>query len=200
VVVWTNYTASVRGRVLKLVPCENCRTEYVYVLEREGVGAGTSVYGLYDETAHDNAQSGAQEALEQYLANDFDPVPCPACGHYQPFMFPKLIEMRSLWAAAAAVATLVVAVVSLVSVLYWCINYLARPSDHALWRLGAAASTLAVAGLVGFLLRAVERNRVRHFDPNEEENLASRIAKGRSRAVPRAEFEALHQAGQPPGE
>lgn len=82
VVFWTNYTATVRGRVLKLVPCESCKAEYVYVLEREGVGAGTSVYGLYAETAQDNAESGAQEVLDQYLANDFDPIPCPMCGHY----------------------------------------------------------------------------------------------------------------------
>src|SRR5262245_34352091 len=126
VVFWTNYTATVRGRVLKLVPCENCGTEYVYVLEREGVGAGTSVYGLHDDTAQQNAESGAQEALGQYLTNDFDPVPCPACGHYQAFMFPKLIETRSPWPVAAALAALVVGLPAFVCVMYWGINYIER--------------------------------------------------------------------------
>ena len=44
VVFWTKYTAILHGRVVKLVPCENCSTEYVYVLERESAGVGTSVY------------------------------------------------------------------------------------------------------------------------------------------------------------
>src|SRR5437879_1698950 len=55
VVFWTKYTATLNGRVLKLVPCENCSTEYVYVLERDGTGVGTSVYALNDEGARYNA-------------------------------------------------------------------------------------------------------------------------------------------------
>lgn len=43
VVFRTKHTATVGGRVLKLVPCENYSTEYVYVLEREGLGVGISV-------------------------------------------------------------------------------------------------------------------------------------------------------------
>ncbi len=43
VVFRTKHTAKVGGRDLKLVPCENCSTEHVYVLEREGSGVGTSV-------------------------------------------------------------------------------------------------------------------------------------------------------------
>jgi hypothetical protein len=194
VVFWTNYTATVRGRVLKLVQCENCPTEYVYVLDREGVGVGTSVYGLYAEAAADNAESGAQDALGQYLANDFDPIPCPTCGHYQTFMFPKLIENRSPWAPLAVAATLVVGVLSLVGVMYWGVNYLERPSNYALTRLGMAASILVVAGLTEAGMSAAERNRVRRFDPNAEEDQPTRVAKGRSRAMTRADFEAM----QPP--
>jgi hypothetical protein len=193
VVFWTNYTATVRGRVLKLVPCESCKTEYVYVLEREGVGAGTSVYGLYAETAQDNAESGAQDILGQYLANDFDPVPCPMCGHYQAFMFPKLIETRSPWPVMAVVMALLVGLLALVSAMYWGVNYHERPSDHALSRLVTAGSVLLLAGLVWVVLSTVQRNKARRFDPNEAEDQQTRIEKGRSRAVTRGEFEAMQK-------
>jgi hypothetical protein len=190
IVTWTQYTARVRGRVLKLVPCENCKTEYVYVLEREGVGAGTSVYGLADEAAQEGAASGAEEVLGDYLTNDFDPVPCPACGHYQRFMFPKLDETKSPWAPALRVGTLGVGMVSLVASLYWGINLLLGGGDRALMSLGVWAPIMAVAGGVGFWLWASERRRVRRFDPNALEDVQSRIAKGRARAVTRAAFDA----------
>ncbi len=189
VVVWTNYTATLNGRVLKLVPCENCSTEYVYVLEREATGVGTSVYGLTDEAARDNAASSAEEALRDYLANDFDPVPCPACGHYQRYMFPKLLDTRSPWTLVATLAVLAAGGLSAVSAMYWGITYLQQPSEHALWRLGGACAVLAAVGLIGAGLSAAQRARVRRFDPNTEDRQA-RIEKGRSRAVTRAEFEA----------
>src|SRR5947209_6173851 len=118
VVFWTKYTATLNGRVLKLVPCENCSTEYVYVLEREGSGVGTSVY-LSNPDAPDHAESAAEETLRAYLENDFDPVPCPVCGHYQRSMFPKLYETRSPWAPAARLVVLVLACLAAVGTLYW---------------------------------------------------------------------------------
>jgi hypothetical protein len=191
-VFWTNYTATMHGQVLKLVPCENCPTEYVYVMEREGSGVGTSVYLLNEEGAQDHAVSAAEDTLREYLANDFDPVPCPVCGHYQRYMFPKLLGTRSLWSLAATAAVLVVGILSAVSAAYWGINYLERPNDRALWRLAAACSVLAVVGLIGAGLSAIQRARVRRFDPNTEDQQA-RIEKGRRRAVTRAEFEASQQ-------
>lgn len=60
-VFWTKYTATMQGRVLKVVPCENCSTEYVYILERKSSGVGTSVYMLNEEGAAGHAQSGADD-------------------------------------------------------------------------------------------------------------------------------------------
>ena len=37
-VQWTEFHATAQGRWLKIVPCENCSTEYVYVLERQTEG------------------------------------------------------------------------------------------------------------------------------------------------------------------
>jgi hypothetical protein len=198
VVFWTNYTATVNGRVLKLVPCENCSTEYVYVLEREGTGVGTSVYKLHDDSARTHAESAAEETLRDYLANDFDPVPCPACGHYQRYMFPKLLETRSQWTLVATLAILVAVGLSAISAVYWGIHYLEQPGDRALWRLGVACSALAIIGLIAAGLSAAQRARARRFDPNAEDQRA-RIEKGRDRAVTRAEFEAAQRPSDRPG-
>jgi hypothetical protein len=74
-VFWTKYTATMQGRALKVVPCENCSTEYVYILEREASGVGTSVYMLNNKGAAGHAQSAASDTLKEILENDFDPVP-----------------------------------------------------------------------------------------------------------------------------
>src|SRR5579883_3494626 len=75
-IVWTSYTATLRGRVLRLVLCEDCGTECVYVLEREGMGCGTSFYSLNEEGAEQQAKTGAvglmftptrTEIAERYL-------------------------------------------------------------------------------------------------------------------------------------
>ena len=100
-VFWTQYTATRYGSVLKIVPCENCSTEYVYMMEREGSGVGTSMYMLNNEGAADHATSAADDTLKSVLENDFDPVPCPVCGHYQRYMFQKLRETKRLWGAAS---------------------------------------------------------------------------------------------------
>jgi hypothetical protein len=191
-VVWTKYTATLRGRVLKLVPCEDCSTEYVYVLEREGQGVGTSVYRTNDEGAQEHAATAAADTLREYLENDFDPVPCPACGHYQRYMVPKLYEATPSW--LPAVRLLVVAAGSLcaVAALYSTLTYVQRPGSHALEQMAAAWAVLAALGLLGAGLGAVERSRARRFDPNAEDQQA-RIRRGRSRAVTRAEFEAAQQ-------
>ena len=194
VVFWTKYTATVGGRVLKLVPCENCSTEYVYVLEREGAGVGTSVYALNNEGARDNAASAAEESLREYLANDFDPVPCPACGHYQRYMFPKLLEERSTWGPVTRLATLAVGVLAAVTGVYWTFAYLGRPSNFALWRMAAAWSAMAAAGLLAAGLSVSRRAWECRFDPNVEDQQV-RIEKGRRRAVTRAEFEASRRQG-----
>ena len=188
-IVWTKYTATVRGRVLKLVPCENCSTEYVYVLEREGEGVGISVYLLNEGGAEDHAASAAGETLQQYLENDFDPVPCPVCGRYQPYMFPKLYDGGSTWILITKLLAIVAVCLSAVSAAYWAIVYLQRPGDHALVRLAVTSALLAVFGLFAFGLGSVERSQAQRFDPNTEDQRA-RIEKGRSRAVTRAEFEA----------
>lgn len=188
----TEYTVTVHGRELKVVPCESCSTEYAYLLDRQGTGAGTSLYMLNDESAKANAVSGAEEALKAYLENDFDPVPCPVCGHYQRYMFSKLYESQFHGTEVVRFVLLALGLFDAVATLYWAVTYLLQPSEHALGRMVATGALLAVlsTGFVGLV--ALERAKARRFDPNLEDQQA-RIARGRSRAVTRAELAARQQ-------
>jgi hypothetical protein len=193
-VFWTEYTATLRGRVLKSVACETCSTEYVYMLDRQGSGVGTSVYMLNDDGAKGHATSAAEDTLQSYLENDFDPVPCPACGHYQRYMFPKLLETKSLRGPAVMLLILFIGCVDAVSALYWSVVYVQRPNDHAFGRMIVTWSALLLVCLIGIGLWLVQQAHIRRFDPNSEDRNA-RIAKGRARAVTRADFDKAQQGG-----
>jgi hypothetical protein len=187
-VFWTKYTATTSGSVVKIVPCEDCSTEYVYILERDASGVGTSVYMLNEEGAADHATSAAQDTLKSVLENDFDPVPCPACGHYQQYMFPKLLETKTLWGPALVLLVLLVGCLDTVIALYWTVTYLQRPSDQAFGRMVITWSILVFVCFIGLGLSLANQYRIRRFDPNLEDR-QERITKGRSRAITRMEFE-----------
>jgi hypothetical protein len=190
-VFWTKYTATTHGSAVKFVTCEGCSTEYVYVLEREGSGVGTSVYLLNEDGAANHAVSAADETLQSILENDFDPVPCPVCGHYQRYMFPKL-QKPKVWGPVATLVLLLVGCLDAVSALYWSVVYLQRPTDRAFGRMVVTWSILLFLCLIGLGLAMTQRIKMRNFNPNLEDQQA-RIALGRSRALTRAEF----KNGQP---
>jgi hypothetical protein len=187
------YTTTVRGTILKIVPCENCSTEYVYVMEREATGAGTSAYMLNNQGAADQSKLAAADTLSAVLANDFDPVPCPACGHYQRYMFPKLSDKKETWVQTATLALLAAGCLDVVIALYWSAEYLQGPNDQNLTNMITAWLVLPVFCLVWMGLSLLKRVRARRFDPNSEDQ-QSRIAIGKSRAITRAEFEKEQQA------
>jgi hypothetical protein len=185
---WTQYTSKSRGRVVKSVPCENCSIEYVYLLEREASGAGTTMYMLNEEGAASDAISASEEALAAVLEHDYDPIPCPACGHYQRFMFPKLLETKGLGGVVLTLAVVMSSCLAAAGALYWSITYLQRPTEYALSRMIVSWSILLVLCLVGLGLSLLRKLKIRRFDPNREDQ-QERIAKGKSRAITRAEFD-----------
>jgi len=187
-VFWTKYTATTHGSALKVVPCENCSTEYVYVLEREGSGVGTSVYSLNNEGAASHAQAAAQDTLQSVLENDFDPVPCPACGHYQRYMFPKLLDTKWMWIHVVMLVVVVIGCLGAVNALYRSATYLQQPNDQAFGKVVTAWTVLLLLCLLGLGLSFVKQYKIRHFNPNLADQQA-RLALGRSRAITRAEFE-----------
>jgi len=191
-VFWTKYTATVRARNLKVVPCENCSTEYLYILEREGSGIGTSVYALNDAGAADHAKAAADDTLQSVLENDFDPVPCPVCGHYQRYMFPKLMETKGMGVLAVKVMLIVGGCLAALGALGCTLGYFQQPSDQSFRSMAISWSILLALGLMGLGLSLLTKYQIHRFNPNLRDQ-QERIAIGRSRAVTRAEFEKAQQ-------
>jgi hypothetical protein len=84
------YEAIVRGSAVRAVACENCQTEFVYILRRQGLGHGVSPLYLDNQGAQDRARAHANADLHKELTRGQDPVPCPECGWYQRSMIPLL--------------------------------------------------------------------------------------------------------------
>ncbi len=190
------YTATAQGSRLKFVPCEHCSVEYVYVIEREATGAGVSVYTLNNQGATDKASVEAGLMLSDILENDFDPVPCPVCGHYQRYMFPKLLGNTGAWVRLVLLVVLALGCLTGVIAAYRSISYLLRPADDGFGQLVAAWVVLLLLGVAGFGLSSINKVLIRRFNPNVDDPQA-RIAIGRSRAITREEFEKAQPAKSP---
>ena len=197
--IWKTYTCTMHGSTVKIVACENCSTEYVYLMERDGVGVGTSWYWLNDDGARDRAKSAAEDLLQSALENDYDPVPCPVCGHYQRSMFPKLLEQKETRAQAAGagvscllLALMVIASLNTALTLLWSIAYLLDPNDRYFRNLIVGGAILLPLCVLAVVLWFVKRAKIRRFDPNSADQ-QFRISIGRSLAVTRAEFEEAQQ-------
>jgi hypothetical protein len=195
-IFWKQYTATAQGSRLKFVPCEDCSVEYVYVIEREAIGAGASMYMLNNEGAADHATSAAGETLSAVLENDFDPVPCPACGHYQRYMFPKLLGNTGLWVRLVLLVVIVLGCLATVNAVYHSISYLLHLADGGFGQLVTTWSVLLLLGVTGFGLSTVNNVLIRRFNPNAGDP-QERIAIGRSRAITRKEFEKAQQTKGP---
>ena len=197
-VFWTEFNATAEGRNLKFVPCENCSTEYVYVIKRKCLGTGTSMYNLNNEGAASRAQSAAAETLTSVLENDFDPVPCPACGYYQRYMFPKLLGIAVVRVRIVMFAVIAISFLAAVSALHSSVAYQQHPNHPGFEKMIKDWSLLLTLFLAGLGLSIVKNVKIRRFDPNTGDP-HTRIAIGQSRAVTRAQFEKAQLAGQPAG-
>jgi hypothetical protein len=91
------YTLSVEVRGRKPVTCQQCGHEYSYVLTREGSGKDGTLFGLAPSRAQDKARDRAEQAAVDKLRRECDPVPCPACGWYQPDMVREARRRKYGW-------------------------------------------------------------------------------------------------------
>lgn len=171
------YTATMRGRTLKQVNCEQCQAEYVYFMEREATGQGTSVLFLDNEGAEGRASSDAERSLDRALAQECDPVPCPGCAWYQKPMVTMLRKQHRAWMFWTGVAFFIPTLLA-GFVLYINLVDMHGPKPHLTsWSLGILLSGLTASlGLI-FLRRILAAN----YDPNSDDlETRKQIAAGRS--------------------
>src|SRR5262249_57448658 len=86
----TQWVATARGTVWKVVTCSHCQQRYAFQLELETTGQVVGPpLSLSDEGAK-LAQARAEENLSKMGRNVVIPLPCPNCGGYQPDMLDRL--------------------------------------------------------------------------------------------------------------
>jgi hypothetical protein len=107
------YKATARGSVPKVVRCESCSLEYVYLLEAKAEGESTSLLFLENEGAAERSRQSAEAKLQSTLEQGFDVVPCPGCGRIQEHMIGLAKARRHAWMYSAAVCAPALARLSL---------------------------------------------------------------------------------------
>ena len=177
---------TLQGQTLKSVTCEQCQAEYVYSLQREASGEGTSWLFLDDEGASERAERRARAAMDKALREECDAVPCPACGWYQAPMQTMLRAQYRSWMLWLG-GTLLVVTFFAGLVLY--VNYVSihGPNPRATF-IAWMIVGLGVPGGIGLI--ALRKILSAGFDPNLQD-LESRKRLGAERALLRPEFERL---------
>src|SRR5215207_4823605 len=89
-----------RARAPRHVHRAHCGTEFVYELVTTVAVEGD---GVSDWVARRETEKTAREDLDARREDPeaFEPVPCPKCYHYQPYMRDRLAEERFGWQGPA---------------------------------------------------------------------------------------------------
>jgi hypothetical protein len=181
-----HHRVTAKGREFKVVTCENCRGEYVYLMVRHAEGWAAGVTFL-DADAPGRAARQAETELRRTLDRDGEPVPCPSCGWYQHSMISLVRGHHRFWMAAVGSLLLYVGgLLGLVGAAGWACY--ADPAAARGWAsIFQAGCWIAVAG--GGLVLA-RRILAAGIDPNDGD-AERRLELGRRLALPRAEFDRL---------
>jgi hypothetical protein len=184
------YKTTLRGHVPKLVQCEQCGQEYVYLLEQTVVGQGTSFLFLDNQGAQERSAAQAEAALRKGLEEGCEVVPCPACGRVQQHMIPRARQLRHRWMLRIAIGLLaaagVIALPALVNTLIDGITSGMTAFAVALW------VTVGLALGCGIALLIWRRRLTRDYDPNREPE-GTRKSTGQRLAVSKEEFMRMAQ-------
>jgi hypothetical protein len=174
------YRATARGQVPKLVRCEECGLEYVYVLEGTAEGAGSSFLFLDNQGAQERSQAAAAAALCATLEGGYDVVPCPACGRIQEHMIPRARREHRRWMNKLALAAFIVG-----GILFLPATIVGQLHEFAgggpSWLPTAIWSAIAVLGVTAVGLPLLRLALAKHYDPNrapvdERRRLGAEIA------------------------
>jgi hypothetical protein len=183
--VGSDHVCVITGRAAKLVRCEACRLEFVYVVERSAESSAFSLLFLDESGAEKRAAESATRRLNSFLDRAVDPVPCPGCGWVQRHMFrpARALHRRGLLVAGGVVAIGVIPLTLVGGLL----NALVPAVGPAIpWPLFLKLMGLVLAIGVGLMLAKVVL--AYRFDPNAGDRDLNRML-GRERAWPRDGWE-----------
>ena len=175
------HRASAVCSVPRLVVCEHCETQYVYLFARRAQGLASTVNLVGYEHADARAVEAARMAILEALRTECDAVPCPACGLYQAHMTEAVRHERRWWAGKLGSLFLGLAPAVIFPIIF---AGAIRDWDDSFSLLVAALGAAAMAG-IGLSFKAW-----RHLVPIHPNRwpAAGRLVAARTRAVTRADF------------
>lgn len=157
------HLVTLTGRVPRLVRCESCAYEYVYIYEVKASGQGSGSLLLDDGGAETRANESAHFILHSEMEHGCAVVPCAQCGRVQEHMIPTARATHRWWMFSAGVSALLL---SPLAAMGTCA--LQKPIDGDglplhIMLLWTCVAILLVAGLVLPNLRLFLAER---YDPN----------------------------------
>ncbi len=179
------YTTTLQGTVPKLVRCESCAFEYVYLLEANVAGESTSFLFLDNEGARQRLATDADAALRQNRDHGIEVVPCPNCGLVQTHMLARACGQHRLWMRTAGLITLAAAgILVALAIIYTLIDAMGAGFTALTVAIWAVLFLVFNAGLGLIFLRSYMANQ---YDPNGAP-AEIRIRLGQELAVSKEEY------------
>jgi hypothetical protein len=181
-----SYQVTVTGRAPKLVTCEKCGHEYVYLLEASAAGHASSNVLFDPGGAHERAHEAAYGDLHHTLEYDCEAVPCASCGHVQEHMRPKARRRHRRW--LKTLALLAFAFGGILTAPAMIVSMYGRPSTvgNLLWV--AVGCLFACSAAMAFFRLYL----LRDFDPNAQP-VELRKQLGQALAVSKDEYVKMMQ-------
>jgi hypothetical protein len=185
------YTAKVEAVIPQLVHCTYCDCKFIYEMTVTGYGFGDSGYKWTDagtRKAEKQARKASEKNARKHLKRQLnrrglcDAVPCAECYRYQPYM-EQLLQGKQYTGMGCLAAIIFLMAVTFV---FGGVKFLTESRAYSKM-LGCFAMALVV-GLVGFAVLRLMYWMQSRYDPNEEEELASRSARADERTMSLEEY------------
>jgi hypothetical protein len=182
--IYLVHTARVQALVPQLVRCVHCDTEYVYEMKRVGRGTAESDLFFGKESARKTAEETARQLLAAKLQDPeaCDPVPCPACFLFQPYMR-TVSAYKKYGQALAFLGTMIFLGGAVLATAIALLLFGPGEEDVYWFGGGGLCILLPSVGFLRFTYWLIAKHDPNNLPIEKREDLAAK------RAIPRALFE-----------
>jgi hypothetical protein len=184
----TRYFSYLEGSVPKVVKCEECGRQYVYLFYARSTGVAESPYLLNEEGAQQSSREQATFTLSYELEHGISVVPCPNCGRIQEHMFPLVAQSKYGWIGGIVLTLGVVAGLAFLAAIMATTKLGSNLGNDVLIGVLACWGVVAIFVLAAVAVQRRKKALCAKVDPNEAP-LEERLKRGRELAISLEEFE-----------
>jgi hypothetical protein len=173
--------ATVKAAVPQLVQCRHCGTEFVYEMKRTGLGYTESGVVFGEEDARRQATEAARRQLAEKLSRPdaCDPVPCPECLRYQPYM--RAVAGRRKYGQLLPVGIFFLVTAGVLGGLAALLSNIPGNDPGRANALQITTGGAAIAAALGVVILVARAYLARRYDPDKQsERKRQELAEARS--------------------